>query len=180
MKGKPQTCCFCGSGPRLIHFEYNEHHPDCFRLKELLAEEIKMMTVRGVTTFLTGMVPGPDIWCAELVLDLKTKSADKDILLLAYLPYEDQAARWNTEDREQYFDILAMADDVITLQTRYTSDCTYKHKRRLIDSSTHLIAVHDGGKGISNYMINYAIQRGLHISSIHPDTFERQYCPGSK
>lgn len=158
----------------MIHFEYNEHHPDYFRLRMLLAAEIETMTKRGVTTFLTGMVQGPDVWCAELVLDLKTRSANKDILLIAYLPYEDQAAQWNIENRERYFNVLAKADDVITLQTRYSPDCMYKHKRRLIDSSTHLIAVHDGGKGISQYMIDYALQKGRQVLSINPETFEKR------
>ena len=177
---KPQACCFCGSSPRMIHNEYNEHHPDCLRLKLLLAAEIEMMTKSGVTTFLTGMVQGPDMWCAELVLDLKTRSANKDILLIAYLPYEEQATRWSMEERERYFSVLSKTDDVITLQTRYSPDCMYKHKRRLIDASSHLIAVHDGGKGSSQYMIDYALQKGLYILSINPETLEKQHLFGFK
>jgi uncharacterized phage-like protein YoqJ len=159
----------------MIHYMYDERNPDCLRLKMLLASEIEMMTKRGVTTFLTGMVQGPDMWCAELVLDLKSKNASKDILLIAILPYEEQAAHWNTESRERYFNILAASDDVITLQTRYSSDCLYKHKRRLVDSATHLIAVHDGSRGISRYMIDYALQKGLQVLTIDPETRAKQH-----
>lgn len=180
MKEKPQACCFCGSSPRIIHYECNEHHPDCLRLKMLLAAEIEKMTKSGVTTFLTGMVQGPDMWCAELVLDLKTRSANKDILLIAYLPYEDQATQWSFDNRERYYNTLALVDDVITLQTRYSPDCMFKHKRRLVDASSNLIAVHDGGKGSSQYMIDYALYKGLYILSIHPETLEKQHLSGFK
>lgn len=58
--------------PERLPFRYEEQHPDCLRLKELLRQEIvRLIVEEGVTRFITGMALGIDQICAELVLELK-------------------------------------------------------------------------------------------------------------
>lgn len=179
MKNDQKICCFAGLNPSALIHGFDEHNYGYFGLKSELTSEIEGMVRCGVTTFLTGMTLGPDTLCAEIVLDLKKSRKGGDILLIACLPYEDQATHWNIEDRERYFSTLVQVDDEIILQTRYTNDCMSKHRRRLVDASSHMIAVHDGKRGRAQYMINYAEQKGLDIVTIHSATFERKYISSS-
>jgi len=173
----PLSCCFAGPNPKNLPYDSDENHPDCRRLKMVLVYEIERLVQSGVTTFLTGMTPGPVTWCSEFALEMKKKNSD--VLLIAYLPYEEQSIHWRNEDAERYFDILAQVDDVITLQTRYTSDCMSKHRQRLVDASSLVLAVHDGGRDGTKYMLDYAGNKGLGIVTVHPVTMERKYFPGT-
>jgi uncharacterized phage-like protein YoqJ len=172
------TCCFRGPNPKKLPYGGDERHPDCLRLKLVLVYELERMAERGVTRFLTGMMPGPDTWCAEFVLEMKEQNVD--VMLSAYLPYEEQPIRWKNNDTERYFDILSQVDDVITLQTHYTSACMSKHRQCLLDASSFVLAVHDGGRDGTKYMLDCAESKGLGIVTVHPVTLERKYLPGTK
>ena len=173
------NCCFSGHRPTKLPYGYDEEHPNCITLKLKLASEIEQMRKKGVTTFLTGMAQGPDIWCAELVLDLKHAYPDAEIQLIAVLPFEGQADRWHEAYRERYFSILARADDVFTLQAQYTKGCMQRRNRYLVDSSAHMIAVYSGKRGATQFTVDYAVQKGLDIVILNPDTLE-QARPGEK
>ena len=125
------------------------------------------------------MAQGPDIWCAELVLDLRRAYTNTEIKLIAVLPFEGQADRWHEEYRERYFNILACADDVVTLQMHHTKACLQKRNRYLVDSSAHMIAVYNGLKGGTQFTVDYAVQKGLDIVILNPNTLERTQ-PGEK
>jgi len=137
------------------------------------------MRKKGVTTFLSGMAHGVDIWCMEILLDLQRAYPGEEIRMVAILPYEGQANRWSEKYRERYFNILAQCDDVVTLQTRYTKDCMHKRNRYLVDSSAHMIAVYNGGKGGTQYTVDYAIKKKRNIVTINPDTLNREHRPQS-
>lgn len=67
-----KTCCFTGHRPQRLPFNFDEQHPVCVRLKELLRQElVRLITEEKVTGFITGMALGIDQICAELVLELK-------------------------------------------------------------------------------------------------------------
>jgi uncharacterized phage-like protein YoqJ len=68
---KQNTCCFTGHKPNKFSFQNDEEHYDCIKLKIKLAAEIETMRKKGLTTFVTGLAQGVDIWGAEIVLDLK-------------------------------------------------------------------------------------------------------------
>lgn len=173
MKKNPQACCFAGMNPKKLPFGGDENHPGCLRLKLVLVYELERMVEKGIATFLTGMTPGPDTWCAEYVLEMKRRN--RDIMLIAFLPYEEQSIYWPNEDAERYFDILSQVDDVITLQGHYTSGCMYRHRLSLVDASSLVLAVHDGCRGGTKYMLNYAWKKGLDIVTVHPATLEKKY-----
>ena len=62
------TCAFTGHRPSSYKFGYDEEHPDCCKLKALMTLQIVSLIENGVTTFLSGMALGADIWGAEIVL----------------------------------------------------------------------------------------------------------------
>jgi len=180
MNDKQKTCCFSGHRPCKLSFGYNEEDLYCLRLQVSLINEVDKMQKNGVTTFLTGMAQGVDIIAAEIVLDIKRAYPDDNIRLVSVVPYEGQANRWTMEYRERYFDILSKADEVITLQKRYTDTCMQERNRYMVNSSSHLIAVYNGTKGGTKYTVDYAIKKGLDVIIINPDTLKREYIQASK
>ena len=85
---KTTTCAFTGHRPKSFPWGYDESAPDCVLLKEVLAAQISALAERGITDFLSGMAQGVDLWCAQIVLDLKKKYPS--LKLHAILPCEEQ------------------------------------------------------------------------------------------
>ena len=49
----------------------SEEHPMCAALKARLRETIEECIKDGADCFFSGMARGTDMWCAEIVLELK-------------------------------------------------------------------------------------------------------------
>lgn len=178
MYDKQKTCCFSGHRPGGLPFGYDEGHPDCRELKIRLLEEADRMRARGVTVFLTGMAQGIDMIAAELVLDLRLAYPADKIRLAAIVPHEGQADRWTLPYRERYFDILSKADEVITLRRRYTTTCMQERNRYMVNASSYLIAVYNGGGGGTKHTVEYAVKQGLEVIVLNPVTLKRQEMRG--
>lgn len=172
-----QTCCFSGHRPNKLIFGYDEAHKACAALKVRLALEIGEMHKKGVTTFITGMAQGVDIWCSEIVLELKRAHPEKQVRLAAIIPYKEQADRWPLDMYQRYFNILAAADEVRILHKEYTHSCMYERNRAMVDASAHLIAVFNGAPGGTKYTMDYARKKGLDIVAINPDEFINMIYP---
>lgn len=167
---KEHTCCFTGHRPQEFPWGHNEEWEECVLLRELLAAEIGRMRERGVTTFVSGMALGVDMWAAELVLECKRAEPDAPIRLCAALPFEGQANRWSVAYRERYFDTLAQADEVVILHEHYTKGCMFERDRYMVDRSAHMIAVYNGSpKGGTKYTLDYALSQGLAVVALHPE-----------
>ncbi len=163
------ACAFTGHRPKSFPWRYDESDPDCVLLKEVLAEQIKALADRGVTDFLSGMAQGTDLWCSEIVLDLKKKSPA--LMLHCILPCKGQGSKWTVSVQERYHSILAQADEVIYVGQEYSKDCMLKRNRYLVDHSSFLLAVYNGtrrsGTGAT---VRYAQQRGKIICILDPVT----------
>lgn len=165
---KKLTCAFTGHRPSSYTFGYDEEHPDCLKIKIMMATQIGALIGNGVKTFLTGMALGADIWGAELVL--RFKKDYPDVRLIAVLPCETQANRWSVEQRERYFNILAECDDMVYISRHYTNDCMFKRNRWLIDHANFVLAVYNGSsKGGTAYTVQYARSKHLAVITIDPD-----------
>lgn len=165
------ACAFTGHRPGNFHFGYDEQHPDCIKLKLIMASQITALIDNGVSTFLTGMALGVDIFGAEIVLAFKQQSPD--IKLIAALPCETQANKWSVEQRERYFNILAKCDDVVYISRHYTKDCMYRRNSWLVDHANFVLAVYNGiVKGGTAYTVGYAYEKKRAVILINPDTGE--------
>lgn len=174
---KKNTCCFTGHRPAKLPWGYDEEWEDCVRLKLKLACEIEAMRQKGVTTFISGMAIGVDLWAAEIVLDLKRAYPDEQIELFAAIPYEGQANRWSVDYRERYFNTLAEADGDIILHEHYTKSCMHERNRFMVDNSAYMIAVFNGEKGGTANTVKYAESKGLNIVIINPNDLSRDEVP---
>lgn len=174
METTEKSCCFSGHRPFRFSFGYDEENEKCIRIKEELKKEIIRVKHKGINVFYTGMAPGVDIWCAQIVLNLKRRESQTGLHLIAVIPYEGQADRWSVDYRERYFNTLAQCDDVITLQAHYSSDCFRKCNEYLITHSGHLIAVCDECASGTRSTVELAVKQGLEVVVIHPETFKRE------
>jgi uncharacterized phage-like protein YoqJ len=161
------ACAFTGHRPKSFPWGYDENAPSCVLLKEVLASQISALAEQGVTDFLSGMAQGVDLWCAQIVLDLrKTNPALK---LHAILPCEGQERKWTASAQEHYRSILAQANEVIYVGQEYSRNCMLKRNRYLVDHSSILLAVYNGtyqsGTGMT---VRYAQRLKREIIIIDP------------
>ena len=67
------TCAFTGHRPNKLPWRYDENDARCLALKEVLAEQIAVLSEAGITHFLSGMAEATDSWSALAVLALREK-----------------------------------------------------------------------------------------------------------
>ena len=156
------ACAFTGHRPKSLSWGYDESAPGCVLLKEVLAAQISALAEQGVTDFLSGMAQGVDLWCAQIVLNLKKKNPA--LKLHAILPCEGQENKWSVSAREIYHSILEQADEVVYVGQEYSRGCMLERNRYMVDRSVRLIAVYDGApKGGTFNTLAYAMRQGLKI-----------------
>lgn len=161
------ACAFTGHRPKSFPWKNNEADPGCVLLKEILAEQIKLLADRGVTDWLSGMAQGVDLWAAEIALGLKKKNPA--LHLHCILPCEGQERKWPASERERYHSILRQADEVIYMNREYHDNCMLERNRYLVDHSSVLLAVYNGthrsGTGMT---VRYAKRLGREVIVIDP------------
>ncbi len=163
-----KTCSFTGHRPNRFSFGYDEEHPDCFKLKLLLEQEVLKLIKRGWTRFLCGMALGSDIFSAEIVLDLKRQGFE--IELVCVIPCKGQADNWNDQYKKRYKNILKRANEIKYISNEYTNDCMHKRNRYLVDTADIILAVYDGEtKGGTAYTVSYARIIGKEVIIIKPN-----------
>lgn len=161
------SCAFTGHRPKSFPWGYNENARDCILLKEVLASQIRTLAERGVTEFLSGMALGTDLWCAEIVLDLRKKNPK--LKLHCILPCEDQEIKWPASEKERYHSILKQADDVVYVTRKYRDGCMLERNRYMVDHSSFLLAVYNGAaKSGTGSTVNYARRKKLQIIIVEP------------
>ena len=172
------TCAFTGHRPKSFPWKYNEAAPDCILLKEVLAEQIKALADRGVTDWLSGMAQGVDLWCAQIVLDLRKKNPV--LKLHCVLPCRGQESKWATSVQKRYRSILAQANEVIYVGQEYSQDCMLERNRYMVDHSSLLLAVYNGAyRSGTGMTIRYAKKLGREILSIDPITHKIEHQPST-
>lgn len=166
MQKKENSICF--SGHRSEKLPQSKKQLE--KLKERLWEEIDEAIADGVNTFYFGACYGFDLLCADTVLKRKKviKPNDpKEIRLIAVIPFEEQAKKWDETNRDMYYDILQKCDEALMLNTYYCPGCYNQRNRYMVDQSSKMICYYDGGKGGTAYTVKYAEQNNLHIKNLY-------------
>ena len=164
---KLYTCAFTGHRPKSFPWGYDESAPSCVLLKEVLAAQISSLAERGVTDFLSGMAQGVDLWCSEIVLDLKKKNPA--LKLHAILPCEGQESKWTAAAQALYRSILEQADEVVYVNRNYSANCMLERNRYMVDLASILLAVYNGAyRSGTGMTVRYAQKLGREIIIIDP------------
>lgn len=121
---------------------------------------------KGYHTFLSGMADGFDIIAAEEVLRLK-----KDypyIRLKCVIPFKGQADRHPEADKQRYNNILAQADEVVTLSDNYFEGCFLLRNDYLLDNSAFLMVYYDAiaPVGGTYYTLKKAVEQKMKFVNV--------------
>ena len=166
MQKKEHALCF--TGHRSEKLPKTAEQLETLKLR--LWEEIDKAIENGIDTFYFGACYGFDLMCADIVAKRRRvikMSDSKSIMLIAVVPFEEQAARWKESDREIYYDTLPQCDEVITLYTHYKQGCYHERNRYMVDRCSKMIAYYDGGSGGTAYTVNYAKTNDLEITNLY-------------
>ena len=104
---------------------------------------------------------GCDLYFCECVLELRR--THPEVTVEAAVPCPSQADSWPPELRERYLRLLSACDYETVVSEKYTPDCMQRRDRYMVDHASLLIAVFDGTAGGTQYTLQYAMRRGLHI-----------------
>lgn len=119
-----KTVFFTGHRSSKIYTE------DLYSLVRLLRKFIS----EGTVDFYAGGAKGWDMIFADMVLRFRE---DKVPLVKLHLvlpcPPEEQTAKWNAYDKEEYQDILEAADSVEIVSEHYDKNCMKKRNERLVE-----------------------------------------------
>lgn len=135
---RPKCCCFTG------HRENKLKRSE----KEILEDLKQAINQAGV-----------DIWAGELVL--KKRFWNRNIKLIAALPFAGFESRWNDRWKDRYHKLLNKADEVHYICDGYSKYAYQKRNEWMVDRSARVIAVYNGGPSGTGNTINYAKKVGV-------------------
>lgn len=112
-------------------------------IENLVSVLIKLI-LEGASDFYAGGALGWDMLCEKAVLGLREKRFPAVKLhLVLPCPPEEQTARWNYRDREEYRKILVAADSVETVSEHYDKGCMKKRNERLAELGDVCVCCYD-------------------------------------
>ncbi len=158
---KSSTVSFSGYRPSKLPGGGDENAADIATLKADLHDAIVEAVSRGFDTFLVGMAEGFDMFAAEAALSLIVENPI--IKLIAVKPFEDGRDR-----SDRYTSIIEKADYIVTLSDEYSRGSYYVRNEYMVDNSTLLICYYDGRYGGTEYTVDYAKKKGVHVINIAP------------
>ena len=130
---------------------------------------VERLSREGVDTFLCGMAVGFDMAAAESVMRMRSLLADREIRLVAAVPFRNQASRFPAAEKARYERILDAADEVEVLSERYAPECYSRRNDFLVDNASVIIAWYDGSPtGGTRYTIDRARRFARKIINLRP------------
>lgn len=165
----PLVACFTGHRPNKLH-GYDYKTPGNVEMLFALRDIIEYYIQHGVTTFVTGMALGIDMWAARLVLALKQKYPH--IQLHAYVPCQRQYSKWLQESVDEWHSIIEQADLVhYVTDAPYDNGCMQRRNVAMVNASDLVIAVWDGTPGGTGNCVRSAKAKGRPIAKLDPKTY---------
>lgn len=163
---REKTCCFTGHRPDKLPWRYDETHPDCLRLKAVIADVLHSLYANGIRHFICGMALGADMYFGEAVVALRDEHPD--VTLEAAIPCAGQDRKWSPELRLRYARLTEECDERTVLSGEYTRAAMLARNRYMVDRSSILVAVYDGRPGGTQHTIRYAVSQGLGVVQLPP------------
>ena len=157
-----------GHRPKRLGNEYDYKGPYSdyidFELRRII-EKLKP------THMISGMALGVDTIFAHLALE-------KNIPLIAAIPFEGQENNWFPKSQKEYFDIInnSLTEKNYISEPGYAAWKMHTRDRWMADNCDHLIVVWDGQSGGGTYnTLQYAIKNYCPHTLIDPNGW-RLYC----
>ncbi len=162
---KEKTACFTGHRPEKLPGCKELNKPVLSIVKSMLYYQIYQAIESGYEYFISGVARGVDLWAALYVIEIKKKFPN--IKLICAKPYEDHGNQFKGEDLWDFKNILAKADEIISVSKNYSPDCFRLRNCFMVDHSSRLIAVVDNYKSGTGQTISYANKKGIEVNIIN-------------
>ena len=111
------------------------------------------------------MALGFDIEAAEVALALRQELAE--LKVVAIVPFNGMQKGFSEAWRRRFERIVAEADEVITLATKYSVEVYAVRNNYLVDNSSAVIAYFTGEKGGTAYTVRRAVKNLSYIVNIY-------------
>lgn len=150
--------CFSGHRPEKL-----PQSPEEMALLQMkLNEELLGSHLEGHRTYYTGMCRGFDLLAAQNLLHL-----DKELELVAVVPYLGQEEGWSWVERNLYEEILDRASQVVVLNQNYKKGCYHQRNRYMVERSRTLLGYCNSRSGGTFYTMNYARKIGVKVINLY-------------
>ena len=120
---------------------FDEEDSGCRKLKIELAQQIMVLHQCGVSQFLTACDCGVGLYAGEIINGLRT--TDRDLMLICYIPHEEQATKWAPYLRERYFAMLEKCTLISAVCEVGAPDAQFQAYKKIIDLADVVLAVYD-------------------------------------
>ena len=151
------TVCFTGHRPEKLTQSEDE-------IRKKLGVGIERALKWKYTTFITGMAQGVDLWAADEILALRKDHPE--IKLICAIPYEGYSDKWDSEWKEKYENVKNAADEVYFICHQYMRGAPVIRDKWMVDHSSLVIAVFNGGKGGTKTTIDYACSKKTRVLNV--------------
>ena len=111
------------------------------------------------------MAIGFDLAAAEVAVSLRNELTD--LKVIAVIPFEGMQNRFPASQRALFNKIANEADEVITLNTRYSASVYALRNNYLVDNSSACVAYFTGEKGGTAYTVRRAVKNLAYIINIY-------------
>lgn len=152
------VCTIISAGDELCLRNKNEYEKPYPMIKDKLQDMIWGLYCKGYDTFCVNCEYGVPLWAAEFIC---LQKATNSIKLKIYSPYEEQSVEWVESHRVRFFNVHALSDDSILVNTRYTPTCYQEANERMVDESDLLIIC--GNKESMQEVAEYAKQQDVQV-----------------
>jgi len=120
---------------------FDEEDSRCRKLKIELAQQIMVLRQSGVFQFLTACDCGVGLYAGEIINGLRT--TDRELMLICYIPHEEQATKWAPYLRERYFDMLEKCTCLSAVCEVGAQNTQLQAYKKIIDLADVVLAVYD-------------------------------------
>ena len=138
---KPIRCAVIGQNPMRFPWGFDEEDKFCSKMKTELAQQIMVLRQRGVSQFLTACDCGVGLYAGEIINGLRT--TDRDLMLICYIPHEEQATKWAPYLRERYFTMLENCTRISAVCEVGAPDAQLRTYKKIIDLADVVLCVYD-------------------------------------
>ncbi len=168
MEKNISSCAFTGHRPKSFSFGYDESSAEFEELKIKIRNTITQVCNAGCRTFYCGMAEGADLWCGEIVLEIKDKF-DPPLEICTVAPFLMQASGMTEKNKIRYRKIMDHAKKRFLVSRGFTNKCYQKRNYFMVDSCDALIAVYNENESKSGtgQTIRYAKKKNKKIFFIH-------------
>ena len=149
---------------------FDEEDSGCRKLKIELAQQIMALRQGGVSQFLVACDCGVGLYAGEIINGLR--AVDSDLMLICYIPHEEQATKWAPYLRERYFTMLEKCTHISVVCPVGTPDAQLQAYRKIIGLADVVLCVYDTDLSATdsgeNKAFAYAAENHTPTLVLHP------------